>query len=80
MGISWGMGSTSGGWLCGRFARKSIMQSGFVFLFFSCLLSGPSVFLHLPDWISIMIIGIMTNWYFGSWLVVPVATEVIECT
>lgn len=27
-----------------------------------------------------MIIGIMMNWFFGSWLVVPVATEVIEST
>jgi len=43
------------------------------------MLSGPSQLLDLPDWIWILTLGIVMNWFFGSWLVVPVASEVIDC-
>jgi predicted MFS family arabinose efflux permease len=80
MGISWGFGSTIGGWLCEKTNRRVIMQVAFFFLFGSCLLSGPSALLGLPDKVWILTVGIIMNWFFGSWLVVPVASEVIDAT
>lgn len=80
MGISWGFGSTIGGALCEKASRQLIMQIGFPLLWVSCWLSGPSTILHLPDNFWIMLVGIVLNWFFGAWLVVPVASEVIEET
>lgn len=80
MGISWGFGSTIRGYLCEKLNRRVIMQIAFFFIFGSCLLSGPSKILDLPDKVWLMTIGITANWFFGSWLVVPVASEVIDAT
>lgn len=78
MGVSWGIGAAFGAWLCRKLTRQIVMQTGFVFLAGSCFLVGPSMVLGFPESIYLVLIGVQANWFFGSWLVMPVTSEVID--
>lgn len=78
VGFAFGFGSFVGGWLCEKFSRLIIMQSALFLLVISELIGGPSLKIGLPVTIWLMMTGIFFINFFGAFLFVPVAPEIID--
>lgn len=78
MGLSFGLGAAFAGWLCKKLSRLVVMQIGLLLLALSCFLVGPSLILRLPNDVSIILIGVSANAFFGAFLIVPVTPEIIS--
>ena len=57
IGIAFGLGGPSAGYLCSKLSKQLVMQLGLICCAGSCIVAGPSQILGLPPLIWLMFVG-----------------------
>ena len=76
-GGAFGIGALIAGKLCSVINRKYVILVGLTSMSLSLLLIGPSKMLHIPNYVSIMYVGMFLNGFFSAFMFVPIIPELI---